>query len=63
MKIITANFKIIDNIGCNYESTIEIKNPETYNTIYEIQKKITQVYNVKIEQIIKIDNINESNHY
>ena len=57
MKKIKANFEIIDNTGNNYSSSITVNNPFTNNEMQEIKNKIMQVYNVSVEQIVSIGNI------
>lgn len=57
MKTISANFEIIDNTGNNYSSNVTINNPYTNNIMAEIKNKIMKVYNITIEQILSISNI------
>jgi len=57
MKLITANFEILDNTGAKYASSVTISNPSTSNIMGEIKKKIVQVYNVTMEQILSIGGI------
>ncbi len=60
MKTISANFQILDNSGKTFSSSIRIENPETSLVMNEIKSKISSVYNVSVDQIKSIGNIQTS---